>query len=76
MTAPFAPSPSLIVLAVAAGLMAVGLLMPFARRDDWIGWCAFLATAAFAVWLWGLLLWRAFQGLTEWWSGGSESDGD
>jgi hypothetical protein len=57
MTAPFAPPPSRSILAVLASMLAVVVALPFARRDDWTGWVAFLTLVAANVILWGLLGW-------------------
>jgi hypothetical protein len=55
VTAPFAPPPSRSVVAVLAAMLAMMAVLPFARRDDWLGWIAFATIAAANVVLWGLL---------------------
>jgi nitrate reductase NapE component len=55
MTAPFAPPPKRFFHVFLAGALAVAVAAPFARRDDAIGWIAFLTIAAAAVGLWGVL---------------------
>lgn len=65
MTAPFAPPPSRPVLFVLFAMGVMAIAMPFGRREDWLGWVAFLAIAACAVGIWGLLILgftRAFLG--------------
>ena len=57
MTAPFAPPPSRAILAVVATMLAVAIAAPFARRDDWMGWIAFVTLVAANAVLWGLLVW-------------------
>ena len=49
MTAPFAPPPPWEVKAIVLGSLAVAVAMPFARRNDWVGWIAFTTLAAAAV---------------------------
>ena len=63
MTAPFAPPLPWEVKAIVLGSLAVAVAMPFARRNDWVGWIAFTTLAAAAV---GIVLlfiravWRNF----------------
>ena len=47
-------TPGLIFVMLILPLMA--LAMPFARREDWIGWVAFLTICLGAVGLWVLLI--------------------
>ena len=56
MTAPFAPPPSRPLIAVVVAMLAVAVAMPFARRDDWSGWAAFVTLIAANAVLWGLLI--------------------
>jgi hypothetical protein len=56
MTAPFAPPPSRAILAVVATMLAVAVAIPFARRDDWTGWVAFVTFVAANAVMWGLLV--------------------
>lgn len=57
MTAPFAPPPSRPVLFVLVAMGVTAVAAPFGRREDWLGWVAFLAIAACAVGIWALLIW-------------------
>lgn len=65
MTAPFAPPPPrpVIVVLILLGLFVIAL--PFGRREDWLGWVAFLVIAAVAVTLWGILLWGVVRKIIE-----------
>jgi hypothetical protein len=66
MTAPLAPQPTRITWAVVFGLIAVVIAIPFGRREDWVGWLAFLNVATVAIGFASLLIWRAaiaFRGL-------------
>ncbi|HEV7279247.1 MAG TPA: hypothetical protein VGN57_03460 [Pirellulaceae bacterium] len=58
MTAPFAPPPSRAIIAVAAALLAVAIVLPFARRDDWTGGVAFVTLVAANAVIGGLMVWR------------------
>jgi hypothetical protein len=69
MTAPFAPPPSQLQVIFTVGLIAFAIAMPFVRREDGIGWIAFLASAAFAVGLWVMLLWGMARAILRWWHG-------
>jgi len=55
MTAPFSPHPPRIVWLICLGFVAVAVAMPFARRDDLLGWLSLSVVLAFAVILWALL---------------------
>lgn len=66
MTAPLAPSPSPAVWTVVGFMVAVAIVIPFARRDDWLGWLAFLVVFAANVVIWGLLLWAFVRAALEW----------
>ena len=57
MTAPFAPPPSRNVIVVLVALFAAMAVVPFGRRDDWLGWIAFATLVAANIVLWGLLIW-------------------
>jgi hypothetical protein len=66
LTAPFAPPPTRLQLAIGIGLLLFGLAMPFGRRDDAIGWIAFSYICGFATFLWALLTRRMSIRLIEW----------
>jgi len=74
MTAPFAPPPSRAFVLVTFGLAAVAIAMPFVRRNDWIGWIAFLTFVVVAIGLWMILIWGFARAAIEWWRNRSESD--
>lgn len=61
MTAPLAPPPSRLGLSVIMALTCVAAAIPFGRREDWLGWLAFLVVAAAAAWVWGVLLWGLWR---------------
>jgi hypothetical protein len=65
VTAPFAPPPSRSVIAVLAAMLAVMAVIPFARREDWLGWIAFGTVIAANVLLWGLLAWGVVRRWNE-----------
>ena len=67
MTAPFAPPPSRPIVAVTLGMVAVAVAMPFARRDDAIGWIAAAVVLGAAVGIWSLLLWGLGRATLQWW---------
>lgn len=67
MTAPFAPPPSKRLILVVAGMLLFGLVIPFVRRDDWIGWAAFSIVILLDILLWGLLTWLFFKTVLKWW---------
>lgn len=71
MTAPFAPPPTRPIVLVGAAIACV-IAIPFARRNDWLGWAAFLVIAAAAVALWGMLLRACWRSTVEWWRGKSD----
>ena len=56
MTAPFAPPPPRSLAIILLCMVVVGLVTPLMRRDDWMGWAAFLTVAAVALGMWGLLI--------------------
>lgn len=60
--------------AILIATVAVAIAMPFGRREDWIGWLAFLVMAASAVGLWAILIWGFTQRIIDWWRGRSDSD--
>ena len=62
------------VRAVLIAMVAVAVAMPFGRREDWIGWLAFLVIAASAIGLWALLIWGFTQEIIEWWRRRSDPD--
>lgn len=63
----FGPPPSPIVIWVVIGFLVVAVAIPFGRRDDWIGWTAFLAIALAAIGMWVLLIWGWTRAFIEWW---------
>jgi len=69
MTAPFNAHPQPVQWAIILGLPLVALAMPFARRDDWIGWAAFLVIASYAVFLWVVLIVGLSLRFLEWYRG-------
>lgn len=56
MTAPFAPPPHPVVWTITIGLIAVTVALPFARRDDWLGWLALCTIAGVSILLWAILI--------------------
>lgn len=56
MTAPFNPHPHPLIWLIVIGMLGFAIAMPFARREDWLGWISFLAIAGFAVLLWSVLI--------------------
>lgn len=56
MTAPFAPPIARPVLFVLFAMGVMAIAAPFARREDWLGWVAFLAMAVCTLGVWGLLI--------------------
>ncbi|MFH1921339.1 MAG: hypothetical protein ABIP48_15850 [Planctomycetota bacterium] len=56
------------------GIIVVGVIMPFATRDDWIGWVALLMIAAFTIALWALLISGLARSMIEWWRNQSGKD--
>jgi hypothetical protein len=52
--------------------VAVAIVVPFARRDDWLGWAAFAVIVAANVALWGLLPRGLIRVVRKWWLGRSE----
>ena len=65
MTAPFAPPPPREVYWVVGGMVVFAAAMPFARREDWLGWTALLIVGGLAAGLWGLMIVRAVQRFRE-----------
>lgn len=45
------------MLAVLLSMVAVMIVVPFGRRDDWLGWLAMTTLIGANVVLWGLLVW-------------------
>jgi hypothetical protein len=50
-------------------MVVVGLVMPLMRRDDWMGWAAFLTVAAVALGMSGLLIQGLARAALRWWRG-------
>lgn len=73
MTAPFAPPPSRAVKIVLALMASVAIVAPFARRDDGLGWIAFLVITTATIILWGMLFWGFGRALITWWRGGPQN---
>jgi hypothetical protein len=65
MTAPFAPPPPRAVWIVLGLMVCVAAVLPFARRNDWIGWSAFVVIAAANAALCGMLLWGIVRAVRE-----------
>jgi hypothetical protein len=64
VTAPFAPPPSRTIIAFLVALFAAMAAVPFARREDWLGWVAFATLVAANLVMWGLFLrgvWRNWR---------------
>lgn len=62
MTRPMGP-----MLIILGGGIAVGLAIPFARRDDWLGWFSLAVVAIVSVFFWSMyLLGIIRQLLTAW----------
>jgi hypothetical protein len=66
MSAPFAPPPHPVVWFVVTGIILVAIAMPFGRRDDWLGWVAFVLVWVVALGLWTLLIGGALRTFIEW----------
>jgi hypothetical protein len=73
MTAPFAPPPPRPGVMILFGMAAVAAAIPFARRNDWVGWIAFLSVAAVAAGIWGLLAWGVVRAILQWRRGRPDS---
>lgn len=67
MTPPFTKPLPWEVKAILLAMLAVAAVMPFGRRDDWMGWSALFIVAAAAVVIWGLLIRGAACRAIQWW---------
>lgn len=47
-------------------MLGVAIALPFARRDDLLGWLSFFAVAVFAVSLWALMILASIRTLLAW----------
>ena len=65
MTAPFAPPPPREVRWVLGGMALLAVVMPFGRRDDWLGRLSLTVVAGLAVGLWGLMIAAAVRRFRE-----------
>ena len=74
MSAPFAPPPPGEVKAIVLGILAIVVSVPFAKRDDWVGWIAFSTLAASAVSIWVLFIRGVWHNTIRWWRRRSTSD--
>ena len=54
------------VKAILWATLAVAVVTPFGRRDDWMGWTALFIVAATAVVVWGLLIRGAAYRASQW----------
>ncbi len=72
MTAPFNPHLHPVQWTVVLGLPVVALALPFARREDWIGWTACVVLAGYAIFLWGALVVGMSLRLIEWYRGADD----
>ena len=73
MTPPLTP-PTRPLAIIVIGTIAVAIAMPFAQRDDWIGWIALATIGAAAVGLWALLICGFTRAIIQWWRDLSDSD--
>jgi hypothetical protein len=74
MTAPLTRPPSRLTVIILIGLVAVTAAMPFARREDWLGWMALVTIGAVALGLWMLLLWGFARAILQRWRSQSGSE--
>jgi hypothetical protein len=70
MTAPFAPSPPWPAGLIVFGLIAIGVLLPIARREDGAGWAALLVVAAVALGLAGAAIGIGGRAILRSWRAG------
>ena len=66
MTAPLNPHPHPLIWAILIGMVGFAIAMPFARREDLLGWISFMAIAGFAIFLWATLIVGLSIRLVEW----------
>lgn len=74
MTAPFAPPPSRLQVAVLLGMLVFAIAAPFAKRPGWIGGVALAVITLLGMGLWGILLWGFGTAIRRWWQGPSENE--
>ncbi len=66
MTAPFSSHPPPLVWLIAIGTISMAIAIPFGRRDDWLGWLAFLWMASFAIALSAILIFGIARNVVAW----------
>ncbi len=57
---------------ILLGMVAVAVAIPLGRREDSLGWIAFLTMAAVAVGLWALVLWGFARAILQRWRSRSD----
>jgi hypothetical protein len=66
MTVPFLHQPMPLARFLSIGLLVVAIAMPFGRRNDLLGWVAFLWIAFFALALWVILIIGVARSVLAW----------
>jgi len=72
MASPLGQSPSPAVWVAVAMLVCVVAVIPFGRRDDWLGWVAFLVAAVTLAFFWIMILRTMILAAIDWWRSGSQ----
>ncbi len=50
---------------ILLGCLILAIVMPFGRRDDWLGWLAFIVIVLAAIGIWGLLIFGVVKSFRE-----------